>query len=229
MAFKVFTNGSVLQASEVNENLMRQAVSTFSNSAARTAAITAPSEGMLTYLEDVDRYDHWNGSAWVSPFGATLLGSTNFSAVSLIRFNNIFSATYTNYLIDYCVTSSSNTGVAGSFRFLTATDTPTVTNTYNRAGFAAAVSLFNGYAANNEPSVLANISSGSNGSSTILRVINPFNTSRSTVYSNILQHDATTRYDIAVAEQSNTSFPGFQIAANTGTITGTIRVYGMRN
>ena len=73
MAYKVFTNGSVLQASEVNDNLMNQAVITFSNSAARSSAITSPVEGMVTYLADTDTYQFWNGSAWtnlVSPAGS---------------------------------------------------------------------------------------------------------------------------------------------------------------
>jgi hypothetical protein len=65
MAYKVFTNGSVLNASEINENLMGQVIATFSNSAARTAAITSPVEGQTTYLLDVDRYESYSGSAWV--------------------------------------------------------------------------------------------------------------------------------------------------------------------
>lgn len=66
VAYKVFTNGSVLNASEINNNLMNQSVMVFSNSAARTAAITSPLEGMLTWLQDVNRYENYNGSAWVA-------------------------------------------------------------------------------------------------------------------------------------------------------------------
>jgi len=66
VAYKVFTNGSVLNASEINDNLMNQSVMVFSNSTARAAALTAPVEGMLTWLEDVNRYEYRNGSgAWV--------------------------------------------------------------------------------------------------------------------------------------------------------------------
>ena len=66
MAYKVFTNGSVLNASEVNDNLMNQAVITFTNSTARASAITSPVEGMVTYLADTDTYQFWNGSAWTN-------------------------------------------------------------------------------------------------------------------------------------------------------------------
>lgn len=65
VAYKVFSNGSVLNASEINDNLMNQSVMVFSNSTARAAALTSPVEGMLTWLEDVNRYENYNGSAWV--------------------------------------------------------------------------------------------------------------------------------------------------------------------
>jgi hypothetical protein len=65
VAYKVFTNGSTLQASDVNENLMQQVTATFSNAAARNAAITSPVEGQVTYLEDPGSYQYWDSSAWV--------------------------------------------------------------------------------------------------------------------------------------------------------------------
>jgi hypothetical protein len=65
VAYKVFTNGSVLNASDINTNLMNQSVMVFSNSTARSAALTAPTEGMLTWLEDVNRYESYNGTSWV--------------------------------------------------------------------------------------------------------------------------------------------------------------------
>lgn len=48
--FTTFTAGSVLTATQVNTYLMQQAVMVFTNEAARDAAITAPSEGMIAYL-----------------------------------------------------------------------------------------------------------------------------------------------------------------------------------
>jgi hypothetical protein len=44
---------------------MQQSTAVFSNAAARTAAITSPVEGQVTYLEDVNSYQSYNGSAWV--------------------------------------------------------------------------------------------------------------------------------------------------------------------
>jgi hypothetical protein len=44
---------------------MNQSVIAFSNSTARSSAITSPVEGMITYLEDSNSYQSWDGSAWV--------------------------------------------------------------------------------------------------------------------------------------------------------------------
>ena len=86
MAYKVFTNGSVLNASEINDNLMNQSVMVFSNSTARAAALTSPVEGMLTWLEDSNKYQNYNGSAWVD------LGSGKILQVVSATKTDVFSA-----------------------------------------------------------------------------------------------------------------------------------------
>jgi len=49
MAIQTFTSGQILTAAQMN-TLQQQAVMTFTNEAARDAALTAPSEGMVAYL-----------------------------------------------------------------------------------------------------------------------------------------------------------------------------------
>ena len=53
--FKVFQNGNVLTASEVNTFMMDQMIMVFASAAARDAAILSPSEGMFAFLKDVDK------------------------------------------------------------------------------------------------------------------------------------------------------------------------------
>ncbi len=65
MAYKVFTNGSPLPASDLNTYLMNQSVMVFANSAARSAALPTPTEGMVTYLEDANLLYVWTGSSWI--------------------------------------------------------------------------------------------------------------------------------------------------------------------
>jgi Ca2+-binding RTX toxin-like protein len=71
MPIKTFQNGYPLPATDLNTYLMNQTVMTFASSTARASAITTPNEGMLTWLEDVNKYQYYTGSAW-----ADLLPST---------------------------------------------------------------------------------------------------------------------------------------------------------
>jgi hypothetical protein len=100
MPRKVFQGFSRLDASDLNTYLMDQAVQTFAGTAARGSAITTPVEGMVTYLEDLDRYDTYNGSSHVPMGGLTLVKSqTVGSAVATVTVNDAFSADYDDYKI----------------------------------------------------------------------------------------------------------------------------------
>ena len=65
--YKLFTTGSVLTAADVNTYLNEQSVMRFANAAARTSALTSVlAEGMVSYLQDTDSVEVYNGTAWVS-------------------------------------------------------------------------------------------------------------------------------------------------------------------
>ena len=53
--FKLFADGNVLLASEVNEYMAQQMIMVFADATARDAAITSPSEGMFAFLKDTDK------------------------------------------------------------------------------------------------------------------------------------------------------------------------------
>lgn len=64
MAYKVFSNGDALTGSELNTYLMNQSVMVFASTSARDAALTTPSEGMIVWLQDANKYVYYTGSAW---------------------------------------------------------------------------------------------------------------------------------------------------------------------
>ena len=73
---KLFVSGDVLTAAQVNTYLMDQTVMRFSNEAARTNAfggIGEPTlaEGMVSYLQDTDSVQVYDGAAWVSIGGGS--------------------------------------------------------------------------------------------------------------------------------------------------------------
>ena len=97
--FTTFTAGSVLTAAQVNTYLMQQAVMVFTNEAARDAAITSPSEGMIAYLTaptvpaatsagytavPTGAKTIYNGSVWVcvTEVGAGRMGPTGYNTTS---------------------------------------------------------------------------------------------------------------------------------------------------
>jgi len=61
---KTFTAGEVLTASDVNTYLAQQAVQVYATSAARTAAVPTPSEGMVSYLQDFNITESYDGANW---------------------------------------------------------------------------------------------------------------------------------------------------------------------
>ena len=65
MAYKVFANGNPLLASELNENLMQQAIAVFPDAAGSDATITSPVNGQFAYLTGTANLTKYNGSAWV--------------------------------------------------------------------------------------------------------------------------------------------------------------------
>jgi hypothetical protein len=79
MPRKTFTAGEVLAAADVNEYLMDQSVMTFADSGARGSAIgtAIAQEGMLTYLEDTDAFEYWDGSAFTAFGGGGGAATTN--------------------------------------------------------------------------------------------------------------------------------------------------------
>jgi hypothetical protein len=82
MAIQTFTSGQILTAAQMN-TLQQQAVMTFTTEAARDAALTAPTEGMVAYLTaptvpaatgtttfvPTGIQTIYNGSAWVCVTG----------------------------------------------------------------------------------------------------------------------------------------------------------------
>lgn len=72
MSYKVFANGFPLLASEINSNLMQQAIAVFADSTARDAAITSPVEGQFVYLTGLEQLSKYNGTAWVDPFASAV-------------------------------------------------------------------------------------------------------------------------------------------------------------
>lgn len=64
MPFKTFTDGSVLTAKEVNEQMMNQQLMVFDDAVARDAAIVEPVHGMFAFLKDRNFLTFYDSTKW---------------------------------------------------------------------------------------------------------------------------------------------------------------------
>jgi hypothetical protein len=65
--YKLFNTGDVLTAAQVNTYLNEQTVMVFASSAARTSALSGVlAEGMVSYLQDTNAVEVYNGTSWVN-------------------------------------------------------------------------------------------------------------------------------------------------------------------
>ena len=75
--YKLFNTGDVLTAAQVNTYLMQQTVMVFASATARTTALSGVlAEGMLSYLQDTNAVEKYDGSAWVAIAAGDIEGVT---------------------------------------------------------------------------------------------------------------------------------------------------------
>lgn len=73
---KTFANLEELDEAEINGYLMGQAVMRFADSTERGAELGAPSLGMVSFLEDAEAYEWYDGAAWVPLIPVPLVYAT---------------------------------------------------------------------------------------------------------------------------------------------------------
>lgn len=64
MPFTTVVSGTTITAAWGNV-VRDQVVTPFASASARTSAVTTPVEGMLSFLADVNRFDYYDGAAWI--------------------------------------------------------------------------------------------------------------------------------------------------------------------
>ena len=160
--------------------------------------------------------------------GMVLVASQSFSAVSSVSINNCFSATYDNYRIVCDYTTGTSGGIVTNFRFRTAsTDNTAAVYQLRGADVGALTSI-----SLNDQNLAAMTTARDGGNAMVLDVVNPFATRYThcpfSVHSATITVIALARFGV-MSHLSATSFDGFSIISASSTITGTVRVYGLRN
>lgn len=78
-------------AKDIANAIAQRSVMRFASASARGATLTAPVEGMATWLQDVNRLEVYDGSAWVTPPGTLTSTTSGLSVRSGFSLND-FSA-----------------------------------------------------------------------------------------------------------------------------------------
>jgi len=77
LGYKNWAANDILAAADVNGYLADQAVMYFASAAARAAAVTTPTAGMVSYRNDGQVLEFYNGSAWIGLSSATTINASN--------------------------------------------------------------------------------------------------------------------------------------------------------
>jgi hypothetical protein len=147
MPYTTVVAGTVITASW--GNMVRdQLVTPFADAATRTAQVTAPVEGMLSYLTDIDQFGYHNGTSYCPMAGQiiargnrTTSSGTTTSEVGVLRLDDVPLIAGQLYLI---MTSSlalnsttSGDAIGGTLRYTTDGSTPNATSSARLASVHA--------------------------------------------------------------------------------------------
>jgi len=161
--------------------------------------------------------------------GMVLLNTTSFSAVTAFSVNDVFSATYNNYMIKFndC-TSSGNTYV--TMRMRVAGSDETGANYFSQQTYAGGSSV-SGFRSSSATSWIEMVRFDTTFQDIgTINLYNPFTTKVTTVESMSMATANGSGIDIALwgrGLNTTTSYTGFTItSATASTITGSVSVYG---
>lgn len=152
-------------------------------------------------------------------------GAVTFTTVNSVSLNGVFSSTYQNYEIVLPFESSS-TGADMTLRLRASGSDATGTNYYIQQLYVLGANAPSGATGNNAQYVFAG--SGTTKYAGRITLYRP-NEAANTFANSFFWNQATALMFRGMEHQVASAYDGFTIYPSTGTITGTVRVYGYKN
>ena len=235
----VYTAGEVLTAADMN--ITNSGIPVFATTVTRDAAFGGTgektlAEGQFAYIEATNTTQYYDGAAWqsvgVTPGLVYITGAT-FSAVTSVNLPaDTFTATYTNYLIQFYATADGAEALMTSRFRASGSD-----NTTSNYSYAALGRYSNGNDAGTEGNAVSSFGmrglfTGLPGSQ-LLTICEPKTAKKTTVSGMISGNSASglalvTTLAFAGIFNDTTSFDSYSFLASTA-ITGSYKVYGYSN
>ena len=229
--FKTFATGDVLTAADTNGYLM-QGVWVFASAAARTAAVTSPQEGNMSYLADTNSVEYYSGSAWVAVGGSSglkLINRSTFSAVASHTVDSVFSSTYKSYLIniEYIYGATSTDELQMQMRYGTTTQAASYLGASRGVDSSGTLTnVLTGSLAHFR--IWERIGSSATPSSVSLTMNQVGNSSQAPQWHGTGVYGNTPySYFTGGENTSNQTYTGFLLKSSASNITGAVSVYGL--
>ena len=160
--------------------------------------------------------------------GLVLVNTTTFSAVSSVSVDNCFTSEYENYKLLMTMQGSTSGLIFSRMR---ASGSDDISSTYNTN--LAAINGDPIYTYRNTPGTYSDLgfASSTHRASFVLDILEPALSQRTLISINSVGSNGAMYYNTAGGSMHGTPSPfdGISIAANSGTIAGTLRIYGYRN
>jgi hypothetical protein len=164
------------------------------------------------------------GLAWAAPSSGalSLITTQTFSTVSAVNLNDIFSTTYDHYKIIMSLTASTGSDILGRLRVSGADDTSANYDTQRLTASNATAS-----AARVTAQTAWEISDYNGAQFAVdMMIYNPFKSIKTNAISQSTVESPPVYYLRTDLFQQTTSFTGFSVIARSGTISGTMTVWG---
>ena len=154
-------------------------------------------------------------------------GTVTFGTAATVSLNGCFSSSFRNYLV-ICDMTYSTTGVNGQMRMRAAGTDNSAANSYIRQQlYATSTTVGASRTTSNE---WASVFSGSSGYTAGWMAVfyRPFLTDLSSVQTTVMDTQSGAQVDVCTGTHNvSASYDGFSFYPNSGTISGTVTVYGL--
>jgi len=232
----VYASGEVLTAADLN--ITNSGIPVFASTVERDAAFGGTgektlAEGQFAYLETGNVTQYYDGAVW-QPVGATpglvcVKAETSFSAAAAVNVDDVFTSSYTHYLVNFSLASSATNDVSLLIR-LRAASTDTATGYY--FAFAGATQAAVAIAAGNANATSFTLGDIGNILSLIpMTFASPQVAARTSLYASSQEAATNTTANRGIQSfggflDNATQYDGFSVIPGSGTITGSYTVYG---
>jgi hypothetical protein len=168
-------------------------------------------------------------AAAMDSIGLWKIAETSFTTAANPFINGCFSSDYQNYVVKFtCIASASGNNIY--FRMRSGVNTPETSAVYDRFGFSWATSASNLVSANQVDGYLGDITNVTSASTAgTLDFFRPNETVATIVNTHNWGGGSGSVFFPSYRIETTTAYTGIELFPLSGTLTGTMRVYGYRN